>query len=58
MWVKSFRLNEEVSALDEQSFTEAVNIACELVRDGCDYRRAIRIAIAQAQMHAETRAPR
>ncbi len=58
MWVKRSGIVEAVNRLDEVGFAEAVELAYELVRDGCDYRRAIRIAVAQASQRAQQRGDR
>lgn len=58
MWVKRSGIVEAVNRLDEVSFAEAVELAYELVREGCDYRRAIRLAVAQANQRAQQRRER
>lgn len=50
--VRRYRGVEGLNELDAESYAEAVEAVYELVRDGCQYRRAIRIALAQARRRA------
>ncbi len=56
MWPHRHRVIEAVNKLDPAGFAELVDLAYELVRAGCEYRRAIRIAVAQARRRHELRA--